>query len=114
MKSLNREPPMLAAMQEAAFVDKQLIGQCQTYRDAVRLCWALRRIKGMTMRTVGEMAGIHVPHVSDYLAERPKAVRNLPAERIADFEAICGNRAITQWLVRRSGLHLAEELMRAA
>lgn len=66
------------------------------------------------MRTVGELAGIHVPHVSDYLAERPKSVRNLPADRIADFEAICGNHAITQWQMSRKGLHIAEELMRAA
>lgn len=114
MISVNRELPMLAAVQEPQFVDKQLIKQCQTYRDAVRLCWALRRVKGMTQRTVAELADIHTPHISDYLAERAKTVRNLPADKIEAFESVCGNRAITQWLVRRAGLHLAEELMRAA
>lgn len=38
------------------------------------------------------------------------SLRSLPAERIAEFEAICGNCFITQWLASRQRLTVLEEL----
>jgi len=89
------------------------INACRTYREAVRLCWLHRRSQGMTKATLAEYADLYTPHVSDYLSANPDK-RELPAKRIAAFESVCGNYAITQWLNRQSGLHLVEEMLQAA
>lgn len=88
----------------------ELIAGCQSYRDAVRLCWVHRRIKAMTQRALAERADLYAPHVSDYLSDQD-GKRNLPAERIEGFEAACGNRAITQWEMRQRGLTIMEEVI---
>lgn len=81
----------------------------RTYRDAVRLCWAMRRIKGMTKRMLAAEAGLYHPHVSDYLSD-DETKRELPAKYIKAFEAVCGNSAISQWLAAQSKLTVLEEL----
>ena len=86
------------------------IDLCETYRDAVRMCWMHRRSKGMTQATLAELSGLYASHVSDYLSADPER-RNLPAERISAVEAICGNRAITQWEMRQRGLTVMEEVI---
>ena len=50
-------------------------------------------------------------HIGDYLNgdDKPKR-RNLPAQAIADFEAVCGNTFITQWLASRHHFTLLEEM----
>lgn len=113
MKSFNRELPLLAAIEGPKLVPSESVKACESYRDAVRLCWACRRVPGMTQRTAAELSGCYAPHMSGYLSDN-EGKRQLPADKIDAFEAVCGNYAITQWKVRQSGLHLAEELMRAA
>jgi len=83
----------------------------RSYRDAVRLCWTLRRAKGMKLSDLGREHGFTRQHVSDYLNGDDKPTRrSLPPGRIADFEDLCGNVAITQWLASRAKLTVLEEI----
>lgn len=92
-------------------VPRSLLAAAKNYRQAVRLCWALRRAKGLKLSDLGREFGFTRQHVSDYLNEDDRPTRrDLPAERIADFEAVCGNTAITQWLASRQRFTLLEEM----
>lgn len=88
-----------------------MVGMPKTYREAVRMCWALRRVKGMTQQTLAAEAGLYASHVSDFLNcdDKPNR-RSLPAESISEFEAVCGNTLISQWLATRARLTVLEEL----
>lgn len=111
MNSFNRELPLLAEMPGPTFLPAAEIEGCKTHRDAVRLCWMRRRVKGMTQAYAAALLGVHAPHMSCFLSAKPKTGRSLPADAEAEFQNICGNYAIQQWRVRQAGLHLAEEMM---
>jgi hypothetical protein len=65
----------------------------------------------MTQRQLGIYAGLRAQLVSDYLNPDDKPERrDLPAERIHAFEAVCGNTLITQWLAARAKLTVLEEM----
>jgi hypothetical protein len=89
------------------------IKACQSYRDAVRLCWALRRVKAMTTLTLAEAAGFPANHRSDYLSDNEER-RELPAKYIKAFEAVAGNTAISQWIAMGAKLTVLEELQARA
>ena len=104
----NYELCLLGRIDPPRFLEDEVVANCQTYPQAVQVCWAHRRISGMTLRTAAELIGAHAPHMTDYLRDEPQR-RKLPADKIADFEAVCGNRAISQWLARRNKLNYIEE-----
>jgi transcriptional regulator with XRE-family HTH domain len=65
----------------------------------------------MTQRQLACEAGLRPQLITDYLnADDRPSRRDLPAERIAAFEAICGNTLVTQWLAARGTLTTLEEL----
>lgn len=103
--------PLLGRLEGPAVVPPELIRGCRTYREAVRLCWALRRVKNMTLRQLAAEAGLLPQHVSDYLHpdDRPTR-RDLPAEGIRPFEEVAGNTAISQWVALQSRLTVLEEM----
>lgn len=105
----NYELMLLGRLDAPSFLDDDAIKACQTYAQAVQTCWTYRRIKGMTLRTAAELIGAHPPHMTDYLRDEPQR-RKLPADKIADFELVCGNRAVSQWLARRNKLNYIEEI----
>jgi hypothetical protein len=85
--------------------------RCKTYREAVRMSWALRRVHHMTQQQLAAEAGLRAQLISDYLNPDDKPQRrDLPAERIAAFEAIVGNTLVTQWLAARAALTVLEEM----
>lgn len=95
-----------------AFLPVQVIEACSTYREAVRLSWAHRRIKAMTQRSLAEYIGCYPSHVSDYLHSDDKdSRRDLPAEKVNAFAATVGNWGVQQWLVRQAKLTLMEEVI---
>lgn len=106
-----RELPLLQRIEGPAIVPPELLASAKTYRQAVRLCWSLRRAKGLTVTDLARDYGFTRQHASDYLNtdDRPTR-RSLPAEAISTFEEVCGNCAITQWLAQRLGLTVLEEL----
>lgn len=103
-------PLAFGAANGPEWLSDEVIAACSTYREAVRACWTHRRSQGMTQRTMAEYAGLYPSHVSDYLsADTTK--RNLPADKVAAFESVCGNRAISQWEMRQRGLTIMEEVI---
>lgn len=108
------EFPLLARMNAPSAVPPFYVGRCRTYREAVRICWALRRVHLMTQRQLAAEAGLRPQLVSDYLHRDDGAQRrDLPAELIAAFEAVAGNTMISQWLAGRSQLTVLEEMQAA-
>lgn len=109
------ELALLGRLDAPSVVAPELIDRCQTYRDAVKLCWALRRVKNMTQRSLAEHAGLYPSHVSGYIHDG-KAQRDLPGDKVRAFEAACGNTAISQWHAHAAQLTVVEEmqLLRAA
>jgi hypothetical protein len=77
----------------------ELVSQCETYRDAVKLSWAHRRSKAMTLRTLAELISAYPQHVTDYLHgdDNPKR-RDLPADKLGAWCCVVGNLAVQQWL----------------
>ncbi len=103
--------PLLGRLEGASIVPPATLRLARTYRQAVRLCWMLRRATSLKPTDLARDFGFTRQHVSDYLNDddHPRR-RNLPPERIADFENVCGNAAITQWLASRQLLTVVEEI----
>lgn len=100
---------LLCRLDAPSVVPPALLADCKTYRDAVKLCWKLRRVRNMTQARLAEEAGLYAPHVTRYLHDG-KTQRDLPAWAIRSFEITCGNVAITQWLSRGAQLTVLEEV----
>lgn len=101
--------PLLCRLDAPSVVPAEHIKACESYRDAVRLCWALRRVKAMTTLTLAEQAGFPSNHRSDYLSDNDER-RELPAKYIKAFEYVAGNTAISQWVAMNAKLTVIEEL----
>lgn len=99
--------PMLTYYEGPRLVDADAIEAAKSYREAVRLCWALRTRTNLPRAILAMEAGLYASHVSDYLHE-DATKRELPAKHVADFEVSCGNRAITQWLAAQAELTILE------
>lgn len=104
--------PLLCRLDGPSVVPEGHIKACQTYRDVVRLCWRLRRVRAMTMLTLAEQAGFPSNHRSDYLSDNEER-RELPAKYIKAFEYVCGNTAISQWIAMNAKLTVLEEVQAA-
>jgi hypothetical protein len=101
--------PLLCRLDAPSVVSPKLIAGCKTYRDAVRLCWDLRRVRNMTRRRLAEEAGLYQPHVSCYLNDNERS-RDLPGSAVKAFEWVCGNTAISQWHATNARLTCLEEM----
>lgn len=86
-----------------------VIHTIKTYRQACRLAWKLRRVTGLTKRSLAEQAGLYASHVTDYFSIN-EARRELPAKHVAHVEKILGNTVISQWLAWQADLTVLEEL----
>lgn len=105
------EFPLLTRMEGPAIVPPELMRTAKTYRQAVRLCWGLRRLRNLTFRQLAAECGLIYQHVGDYFNGDDKPTRrSLPAEAVKAVESILGNHAISQWHVRQAGLTVLEEL----
>ena len=106
-----REFPLLARLHGPSIAPAELVAMCGTYRDAVRMCWAYRRVKRMTRAQLCAEAGLYPAHASDYLsADDEKHRRSLPGDRVAAFESVCGNTLISQWHALQARLTVLEEM----
>lgn len=103
--------PLMGRIDAPSVVPPALIRGCTTYRQAVRLCWTLRRAKGLTISDLARDFSFNRQHASDYLnPDDAPTRRSLPGERVQDFEDACGNAAISQWHNMRAHLTTLEEL----
>lgn len=101
--------PLLCRLDGPSVVNDAQIKACATYRDAVRLCWSLRRVKGMSTLSLADAAGFPSNHRSDYLSADENK-RELPAKYIKAFEYVSGNTAISQWIAMNAKLTVLEEI----
>lgn len=111
-----RELPLLGRLDGPSVVPPQHLAG-MTYREAVRLCWQLRRIKKATRAMLAAECDLYASHVSDYLhPDDEKHRRDLPAHAIPAFEAFCGNTAVSQWIASAARFTVLEEMqaMKAA
>lgn len=100
----------------ARFLPKEAIAACASFRDAVCLAWEHRALRGMTQRTLAESLEIPGSHMSNMLNKEDvdrhgKPRQDLPAKKIAEFERVVGNRAVSQYLARAALLTLMEEVI---
>lgn len=107
----------LAAIGNSSTVPSAAIKLCKDYRQAVRLCRHLSKIK-RTNLNIAESCGLYASHCSEYFAEQEVgrkgvAHRNLPADKIRAVETFLGNTAISQWLAYQAGLTVLEEIQLA-
>lgn len=103
--------PLLTRLEGPSVVPAYLMRHARTYREAVRLCWALRRVRNMTLRQLAAEAGLIHQHVGDFLNRDDRTGRrDLPGGAVAAFEAIAGNTAITQWHAMQAHLTVLEQL----
>jgi len=113
---MQRELPLLGRLDGPSVVPPQLIAGL-SYREAVRLCWQLRRIKKATRAMLAAECDLYAPHITDYLnPDDEKHRRDLPAHAIPAFEAFTGNTAVSQWIASAARLTVLEEVqaMKAA
>jgi hypothetical protein len=102
--------PLLGRIDAPSVVPPSALRLVRNYREAVRLCWALRRAKGLKPVDLGRF-GFTRQHVTDYLHEDDAPTRrSLPPQRIEEFEDLMGNTAISQWIAGRARLTVLEEL----
>lgn len=113
---MQRELPLLGRLDGPSVVPPQLIAGL-SYREAVRLCWQLRRIKKATRAMLAAECDLYAPHITDYLnPDDEKRRRDLPAQAIPAFEAFTGNTAVSQWIASAARFTVLEEMqaMKAA
>ncbi|HDR8950776.1 TPA: XRE family transcriptional regulator [Burkholderia vietnamiensis] len=114
-QTMTRPPAAAQPKPELVFLPPALIDGCKTYRDACRLAWEWRRVKGMTKLTLAEHCDLRACFVTDYFNEEPKdrkgrRRRELPADKIDAVEAELGNNAISQYLNRKKGFRIWDEV----
>lgn len=93
------------------FLPDEDIKNCKTFRDAVRLSWENRRVKGMTQKRLTELLGAYSSHVTDYLHTDDKpSRRDLPSKHLGKWACVTGNWGVHQWLEWDAQQKLIEEL----
>ena len=102
-------PGLLCRLDAPSVVDPSRVAQSKTYRDAVKLCWELRKVRNLSFALLAERAGLYASHVSTYIMDG-KCRRDLPGWGIQGFEFACDNTAISQWISRNAQLTPVEEM----
>lgn len=102
--------PLLGGLVRAQrlVVPPQVVMGLKSYRHACRLAWRLRNPR-ITYRTLAELTGCYVSHVSDYFSLHASR-RELPARHIGTVESVIGNTVISQWVAQQSKLTVLEEM----
>lgn len=109
--ALQREFPLIARMEGPAIVPPELMRLATTYRQAVRLCWALKRLKKMTFRGLAAECGLIYQHVGDYFNPDDLPMRrDLPGDSVRAVETVLGNTAISQWHAKNAQFTVLEVL----
>lgn len=110
-----KQLPLMGRLDGPSVVPAKYVRLCKTYREAVRACWQLRRVTYMTFAQLAAEANLYHQHVSDYLNSDDKpGRRDLPADKITEFESVVGNTLVSQWLSHRAMLTVLEEMQATA
>jgi hypothetical protein len=108
---MQRELSLLGLIDAPKVFPREVVAQARTYREAVRLAWEKRRVRGMTKQQLAGEAGLYASHVSDYLhADDKPSRRDLPAKCVPEYECAVGNRIVSQWLAMQADFTVMEEM----
>lgn len=105
------ELPLLGGVVQAQLlrIPPQVVDRVDTYREACRMAWKLRRVRNMTRAELAKQAGLYTSHVSDYFSLHENR-RELPARQIGAVERVLGNTLISQWVAHQAQKLLIAEL----
>lgn len=104
------ELPLLCRLDAPSVVPPQHLRGVTSYRQAVLVCWSLRRDRSAGAQSAcARHIGSPVSHMSAYLSDDENE-RDMPAKRVRAFEAWCGNTAISQWIAMGASLTVLEEM----
>ena len=105
---LNKSLPLAFGVSngEVLAVDESQLKACKSFKDSLRLCMKLSRVK-RTQSDLASQAGINVCQFSKIL----HSDFHLPGDAIAAIEKLCGNTAMTQWLALQHGATLHFETL---
>lgn len=81
------------------FLPESILARIDSEADAVAWCWAMRRIKAMTMTEAARHLGVPKSHLSNILSGKKYPSWGM---RIA-LQRLCGNWVIRQWEDRECG-----------
>lgn len=83
-----------------SFLPESIVSRLTSEADAVQWCWAMRRIKAMTMTEAARHLGVPKSHLSNILAGKKYPAWGMRLE----LQRLCGNWLIRQWEDRAAGL----------
>lgn len=102
--------PMLTRIDAPSVVHPKVVHGLQSYREAVRKTWDMRRDRGDGAQSAcARYMGAQVSHMSSYLSDDPEQ-RDMPAKFIKAFQFWCGVTVISQYLARVADLSVNEEV----
>jgi hypothetical protein len=111
IECLQREFPLMGRLEGPAIVPTELMRLAQTYRQACRLAWMLRRLRKLTYRQLAAECDLIYQHVGDYFnPDDDPYRRDLPGDAVKRVEWFLGNTAISQWHARNAGFSVLEEM----
>lgn len=90
---------ILQEVGEPAFLPESIVARIETEADAVAWCWAMRRVKGMTMTEAARHLGMPKSHFSNIIAGK----KYPPYGARVAMQRLCGNWLIRQWEDRHCG-----------
>jgi hypothetical protein len=104
---------LLGRLDAPSLVPHGEIAKVKSYREAVRMCWAHRRVQTMTKARMAEETGMRSSHVTEYFSpaatdSRGRELRDMPAKYISALERVAGNTFVTQYLAAQSKLTVLE------
>lgn len=113
---MQREMPWFMALQQAKWVDQDIVDSWSSYREAVLWCWANRPNRGKNEPQDQRMACHYVdckhpPHFSRYVNPTSKAPMDLPADLVGAFQAYTGWRGINQYNAKLNHITIMEEVI---
>ena len=96
---------LLQEVGQPAFLPESVLTRIHDEADAVRWCWAMRRIRAMTLTEAARHMGVPKSHLSNILNGKKYPSWGM---RIA-IQRLAGNWLIRQWEDRECGFVTARE-----
>jgi hypothetical protein len=90
---IQRQIVILGEVQAPEWLDELWVARCRSEADAIALCWAKRRRRGLTVRQAAEEIGLPPSHLSNIISGQ----KYLPHDFRRKFQELCGNWAIRQY-----------------
>jgi hypothetical protein len=96
---------ILQEIGEPDFLPASVVARVQDEADAVAWCWALRRVKGMSVTEAARHMGMPKSHLSNILSGK----KYLPFGKRVELQRLCGNWLVRQWEDRTCGFQTVRD-----